>query len=136
MSNKIGVVKILVQNDEEEFLVVKERENGQWELPGGKIEEKLGESRKEAGKRELKEEVNLETENLFDIVRVEVEEFKEKKTVNCWIMFAEQFSGEIELYEEELTDWEWVSAGEFREMDWHADAGYAIPAMRFLDYYR
>lgn len=125
---EIPVAKVLVQKDEE-FLVVQDDE-GYWELPGGKIED--GEDRFEASRREVKEEVDLELEGLEDVVRVEVED---KECVNCWILHSENFSGEIEVFEEELQDWKWVTYDEYRDMDWHADAGYAVPAMRFLEDY-
>jgi 8-oxo-dGTP pyrophosphatase MutT (NUDIX family) len=136
MTSKINVVKVLLRNDEGKFLVVKERESGQWEHPGGIIEEEQGEDRFEAARREVKEEVNLRTPSFSDVVRVEVDELREEKeTVNCWIMFTDEFSGEIELEERELEDYRWVDPDEFRDMDWHADAGYGLPPMVYLEKY-
>lgn len=129
MSN-IQVAKVLIQNEEKHFLVVQESESEQWELPGGKIEE--DEDRFEAAKREILEEVNLELRELEDVVRVEVED---RNCVNCWILHTENFKGGIEIDEEELINWKWVTSREYRELDWHADAGYAIPAMKFLTEY-
>ena len=124
------VAKVIVRNNEGKILAVREKESQQWELPGGKIKE--NEDRFEASKRELKEETGFEAENFEDVVRVEVED---SEAVNCWITFTEDFSGEIELDEGELDDWRWVTAKEYRELDWHADSGYAVPAIRFLDDY-
>lgn len=136
MSERIEVVKILVRNQAGKFLTVKENDSGQWELPGGIIEEELGESRIDAAKRELKEEVNLRSSLFSDVVRVELEEFKEdEEIVNCWLMFTEDFKGEIELEERELTDFKWVKPEEYCKMDWHPDAGYGAPAMTYLEYY-
>ena len=128
--SKIQVSKVLIQNDENHFLVVQESESEKWELPGGKIEE--DEERFETAKREILEEVDLELRELEDVVRVEVED---RKCVNCWILHTESFKGSIKIDEEELMDWNWVTAKEYRELDWHADAGYAIPAMKFLKEY-
>ncbi|WP_414837359.1 NUDIX hydrolase [Candidatus Nanosalina sp. VS9-1] len=126
--SEIPVAKVLIQKDDE-FLAVKDND-GYWELPGGKIEE--DEDRFEASRREVKEEVNLEIEGLEDVVRVEVEDMD---CVNCWIMHTEKFSGDIDIFEDELQDWRWVTFTEYRDMNWHADSGYAIPAMRFLEDY-
>jgi len=129
--SKIDVSKVLIQNEEEYFLVVQERESEQWELPGGKIKD--NEDRFKAAKRETLEEVNLELRDLEEAVRVEVEDID---CVNCWILYTENFEGSIEIGEDELMDWKWVTAKEYRELDWHADAGYAIPAMRYLEEYK
>lgn len=130
MSEKIPVSKVLVENSSGKFLAVKEKKSGKWELPGGKIEE--NEDRFQASQRELKEEVNLEISNIEDVVRVEVED---EKCVNCWIMHTSEFSGDVKLDRSELSDFRWVSGSEYLELDWHADAGYAIPAIRFLNQY-
>ncbi len=132
MTDKIQVAKIIIQNSEGLFLAVKERESRQWELPGGKIKE--CENRFQASKREAEEEVNLEIDDLNDVVRVEVES-EASKAVNCWITFSDSFEGEIKLDESELESYRWVSAEEYLSMDWHADAGYAAPALRFLENY-
>lgn len=130
MSEKIPVSKVLVENSSGKFLSVREKKSGKWELPGGKIEDK--EDRFQASRRELKEEVNLEISSVEDVVRVEVED---EKCVNCWIMHTSEFSGDVELDRSELSDFRWVSGSEYLELDWHADAGYAIPAIRFLNQY-
>lgn len=124
------VAKVIVRKADGKILAVREKESQQWELPGGKIREK--EDRFEASRRELKEETGLESEKFEDVVRVEVED---SQTVNCWITFTEDFTGSIELDEDELDDWQFVTEKEYRELDWHADAGYAVPAIRFLDDY-
>lgn len=130
MTQKIRVAKILLRNSEGKFLVVKERESGQWELPGGKIED--DEDRFEAAQREVLEETGIETESFEDVVRIEVEN---EYCVNCWIVFAEVDTEKVELYEEELTDYRWVKPEEYRSMDWNVDAGYSAPAMVYLEDY-
>lgn len=138
MPEKINVSKILVQNDKGEFLAVQKSDDydwkaGKWELPGGKIEE--GEDRFEAGKRELKLEVGLETDELIDLVRIQVEEFSgNKPVVVCWMLYTESFSGKIKLSGEHQ-DYRWVSSEEFMDLDWHRDAGYEIPVMENIDEY-
>lgn len=130
MKDEIPVSKILLQEQEGKFLVVKDRETGKWELPGGKIEE--GEDRFEAAERELEEETGQRIKEFEEVVRVEVED---EDRVNCWILFAETGSREVDLYEKELSDYRWVTPEEFRTMDWHANAGYGLPAMVFLEDY-
>lgn len=138
MSEEIEVVKVLVRNNEEEFLAVQKSDSydwkaGKWDLPGGKIRQ--DESRSEAAKREIKFETGLEIGNLTDVVRTEIEEPQsEKPVVNCWIVLTNDFSGEIELSEEHQ-NLRWVSGKEFMEIDWHRDAGYAIPAIYHLEKY-
>jgi 8-oxo-dGTP diphosphatase len=102
---------------------------GKWELPGGKIEN--NEDRAESLEREILEETGLKVENLEDVVRVEVEA---ENCVNCYIMHSKEFKGEVELSEEH-SEYRWVTPDEFRNMDWHSDAGYGLPPMAFLDKY-
>lgn len=138
MGKKLDVAKVLIQNEEGKFLAVQKSDNygwkaGKWELPGGKINE--NEDRFGAGKREVKDETSLELKDLRDTVRVEVEEFSgEKSAVNCWILYTSSFSGDVELSDEHQ-EYSWVSAEEFLELDWHRDAGYAVPAVKHLDEY-
>lgn len=135
MSDKISVAKVLIQNSENKFLVVQKSDRyddhgGYWELPGGKIEE--DEDRFQTAEREVSEETGLKCRNIEDVVRVEVE--KDSECVNCWIVHTDEFSGEVGL-DEELQDFKWVTPEEYRNMNWHADAGYGLPAMVFLDNY-
>lgn len=125
----IPVAKVLIQNSEEKFLAVKEEESGKWELPGGCIEQ--GENRFQASKREIKEELGLEITGLQDVVRIEIED---DRTVNCYMIYAENFKGKPEP-REEILETKWVTAGEFKDMDWHLNAGYNIPVMKHLEEY-
>ncbi|MFB6214053.1 MAG: NUDIX hydrolase [Candidatus Nanohaloarchaea archaeon] len=124
--NEIPVAKIIARNEKGELLAVKEKESEKWELPGGKIEQ--GEDRFEAASRELEEEtgIELDADDFQDVVRVEVEDWE---IVNCRILFAEVPGAVVDLYEEELSGFRWVTAEEYRTMNWHADAGYGAPAM-------
>lgn len=140
MNQKIEVAKVLVENEEGKFLVLQKSDNydwkaGKWELPGGKIDEELEEDQSEAAKREVENESGLKIKSLVDVVRVEVEEFKEnKEVVNCWILYSDSFSGKVQLSEEHQ-DHRWVNAEEFKDMDWHRDAGYNIVPMTYLEDY-
>lgn len=143
--DRIEVVKLLIRNSKGKFLVVKKnskekvsggekyslygRMSGKWELPGGKF--KNSSDRFSASKREIKEELGLELANLQDVVREEIEE---ENAVNTWIVFTDDFSGEINLSKEH-EEHRWVDPDEYAEMDWHQDAGYGLPPMRYLEDY-
>ena len=139
MAEKIDVAKVLIQNKDGEFLVVQKSNDydwkaGKWELPGGKIESE--ENKFKAAKRETKSETGLESEEFQETVRTEVEEpNSDKPVVNCWILYTDKYSGSIELSDEHQ-DFKWVSAEEFLTINWHRDAGYAIPAIKYLDSYQ
>jgi 8-oxo-dGTP diphosphatase len=142
---RIQVVKLLIENEDGKFLAMQKideekvhsghkyslygRMSGKWELPGGKFKESS--NRFEAAKREIKEETGLELGELTDVVREEIEE---ENQVNTFILHCKDWQGEIELSKEHQ-DYTWVSAGEYKEMDWHQDAGYGYSPMAFLEEY-
>jgi len=140
MTDKIEVAKALIENEDGKFLVLQKSDNydwkaNKWELPGGKIKENLGEDRLDAARREVKDEAGLKLKSLVDVVSVEVGEFKpDKPDVNCWILYSDSFSGEVQLSDEHQ-DYKWVKTEDFKDMDWHRDAGYAIPAIEHLEEY-
>jgi 8-oxo-dGTP diphosphatase len=141
----INVVKLLIQNDEGKFLVMQKtaedkvhsghkytlygRMAGKWELPGGRFKD--ADDRFEASKREIKEEAGLELGEMTDVVREEIEE---ENDVDTFIIFCNDWKGEVELSKEHQ-DSEWVKADEYLKMTWHQDAGYGYPPMKFLDKY-
>lgn len=81
-------------------------EEGTWTLPGGNIE--YGETFYEAGKREVKEETNLDVDNLEVIcVQTDLNEFAHYVSVG---MIANKYSGEIKVMEpDEITQWKWFN---------------------------
>lgn len=139
LGEKIVISKVLIQNDEGKFLVVKEREDrnkdtaGKWELPGGRL--KYGENQFEAGARELEEEVALtvDEDDGEDVVRIEVED---NSLVSCYIVYFTNFQGEASIREDShLSEFRWVTGEEFIDMDWHSNAGYDIVPMKDLEKY-
>lgn len=133
---EIPVVKVLIQDQNGDFLMLKKSSHydwmaDKWEQPGGKIEE--GENRFEAARREVKTETGLEIKELEDLVRIEIEDDREK--VNCYVMFTQRFSGDLKLSEEHQ-EWKWINKNEALNLDWHRNAEYILPVIDYLDEYR
>lgn len=92
---------------------------GKWEFPGGKIEP--GESDKEALKREIKEELNIDIE-VYDLVDESYNEYKDFN-VNLKVYKCKQIGGQIK--DEEHQALKWSSVEELEDIDW-ADADKPI----------
>lgn len=129
MPDKIPVVKVVIQNQDNEFLIVKEEESGRWELAGGLIED--DEDRFEAARREVKEETELEVSGLEDLVRLELED---DRLIDCYMIYAEEFNGELEVGGD-VSKARWISSDEIKEADWHMDSAYNIVPMIYLEDY-
>lgn len=135
MTDKITVSKILIRNDEEEFLMLKKASHydwmaDKWEQPGGKLEN--DENRFEAARREIKAETGLEVSSLENLVRLEIED--NQTLVNCYVLYTDSFSGNIKLSEEHQS-YKWVDTEEALELDWHRNAAYIVPVIEYLDEY-
>ena len=83
-----------------------------WECPGGKIE--LGESREEALIREVKEELELDINNLEYLTTVEYDYPNFQLTMHCFI--CEICGGELVLNAH--NDAKWVSLEELSTQKW------------------
>lgn len=126
----ISVAKVLIQNDNKEFLVVRDVDSGKWELPGGIIED--GEDRFAASEREVEEETGMGISGLEDLLRLKIED---ERLIDCYMIYAERFEGELEIGGD-VSEAKWVSAEEYLGMDWHRDAAYNIVPMMYVDEYR
>lgn len=75
--------------------------NGGWEFPGGKVEQ--GETREQALRREIKEELNtaIEVRELFDTVEYDYPKFH--LLMDCFI--CKIISGNLELREHQAAKW-------------------------------
>lgn len=104
---------LLGKRNEDEILAKCEmHEEGTWTLPGGNIE--YGETFFEAGKREAKEETNLDIDDLEVIcVQTDLNEYAHYISVG---MIADKFSGEIKVMEpDEITTWKWFDLNDIPE---------------------
>lgn len=124
------VSRVVAERKDGKILVLRKREMGKWELPGGKIEE--GEDRFEGGSRELLEETGLHTGEFTDLVRVEIED--ENGCANAYIMHT-RVSGDASAASEEHDEYRWVSRSEYPELDFHYHSAYSVPAIGRLDSY-
>jgi 8-oxo-dGTP pyrophosphatase MutT (NUDIX family) len=147
---EIEVVKTLIRNDEGKFLAVKKshaqkissgekfkkygRMAGKWELPGGRIGKVPGEDRFQAAVREIEEEIGIKLKGEGrDVMREDVEE---ENNVKTYIVLYDDWKGDIDLSDSEEHDaYRWVAPEEYLNLNWHQDAGYGYPPMKFLEEY-
>ena len=134
--DEITVSKVLIQDDEGKFLMMQKASHydwmaDKWEQPGGKLEG--DEDRFEAAKREIRAETGLEAKDFEDLVRLEIED--SNTLVNCFVLFTDEFTGQLSLSEEHQ-DFRWVDREEALELDWHRNAAYILPVIEYLDEYR
>ena len=85
---------------------------GKWEFPGGKIEK--GEENREALKREIKEELDVEIEVGDFVTTVEYDYPEFHLTMHTYI--SKIVEGEIDL--KEHMDMKWLSLDEIEKVDW------------------
>lgn len=101
-----GVVVLI--RDEDEYLMVQDASGsfeGQWAPVHGSLEE--GETPEEAGIREVKEEVNLEVKlSPGDKITKTPADYKTDEL--HWYL-TEEYDGNIELEEREISDYKWMT---------------------------
>ncbi|MFB6116151.1 MAG: NUDIX domain-containing protein [Candidatus Nanosalina sp.] len=124
------IAKTVLENSDGEILILKDHEEEKWELPGGKIHGE--ETRFDASRRELKEETGLNTGEHQDLVRIELENGEK---IECFVMEAREFSGEVTVSDEH-SESRWIDRENLNRVEWHRDAEYNLPVLRYLDEYR
>jgi len=111
---------LCVQRDEHE----KEYISSKWEFPGGKVEQ--GEDRIQALKREIREELQLEIQNIGFLTTVEHTYPDFHLVMHAYR--CEIFSGEPVLIEH--ADMKWLPVDKLDQLDW---AAADIPIVKFLE---
>ena len=110
----IEVVAAIIKKDDKIFIT--KRSYGEfidmWEFPGGKVE--VGESREEALIREVKEELELDINNLEYLTTVDYDYPNFHLTMHCFI--CEICGGELVLNAH--NDAKWVSLEELSTQKW------------------
>lgn len=101
--------KAIVYNDQDEFLILKDSTSDFWDLPGGHVAD--GEATNESLVREVKEETQLELENVEELFTREIELGNELKAV---IFYVAKGYGHVGLSDEH-TKHKWVTLGESKE---------------------
>jgi mutator protein MutT len=102
----------IIRRDDGAILITQRLDEGSfggcWEFPGGKLER--GESYAEALRRELREEIGVETE-IGDAVFTLIHPYP-KKTIKLRFMEARIVSGTPRAIE--VADWRWVAPADLR----------------------
>ena len=102
-------VRVVIQNEKGELLVIFQKKWNCWVFPGGKIEK--GETPEEAAKREVFEETNLIIEDL-EVVVEQTFPFNNQCRIG-YLVKANKYSGEIEIKEVEK-----IASIEFKQIDY------------------
>ncbi|MFB6213670.1 MAG: NUDIX hydrolase [Candidatus Nanohaloarchaea archaeon] len=109
-----GVVVVIREGDK--YLMVQDAEGsyeGKWAPVHGSLEE--GETPEEAGIREVKEEVNLEVElTQEDKITKTPADYKTDEL--HWYL-TEEYSGEIQVEEREISDYKWMTLDQIEERE-------------------
>lgn len=109
-----GVVVVIREGDK--YLMVQDTEGdfeGKWAPVHGSLEE--GETPEEAGIREVKEEVNLEVElTQEDKITKTPADYKTDEL--HWYL-TEEYNGEIQVEEREISDYEWMTLNQIEQRE-------------------
>lgn len=110
----IEVVAAIIKKDNEIFIT--RRGYGEfvdmWEFPGGKIEE--GESREEALHREIREELEVEIDDLQFLTKVDYDYPTFHLTMHCFT--CKMADGKVHLNAH--NDAKWIGISELRDQNW------------------
>ena len=115
-------VRVIIQNEKGELLVVLDKKWNCWVFPGGKIEP--NETPEEAAKREAFEETNLVIEDL----EIVAEQNFGAKIQHCigYLIKANKYSGEIKIKELEK-----IADIKFKQIDYEFAVNRLFHAIEF-----
>ena len=104
-------VRVVIQNEKGELLVIFQKKWNCWVFPGGKIE--ANETPLEAAKREVFEETNLIIEDLEIVAEKEFFSDELQKNKTGYLIKTNKYSGEIKIKEAEK-----ISDIKFKQIDY------------------
>ncbi len=112
--------------EESKILLLHRRDEGHWEVPGGKVEE--GESPTEAARREAEEEIGVEVELEKPFFSGE---FMHDGDIFLWHAYLSDIEqGEPGLEEEKFDDIRWFDPSELDELELAPNLRMILPALR------
>lgn len=115
--------------ESEKILLLYRKDEGHWEVPGGKVEE--DENPTQAAVRKAKEEINIEVELQKPFYSGE---FQHNNEIFLWHGYIAEFNnGEPELNEDKFEKLGWFRGQELDEMDLAPNLNMILPALRKLD---
>jgi 8-oxo-dGTP pyrophosphatase MutT (NUDIX family) len=114
----VATVGALIQDGDGKFLMIKTHKWGhRWGIPGGKIER--GEESVDALRREIREETNLEVEDVRFVMVQDCIDSQEFQTPEHFLLLnyvVRRSSGEVVL-NDEAQEFRWVSADDALKLD-------------------
>lgn len=126
---KIEVVAAIIK-DQDKILATQRgygEFKGRWEFPGGKVE--AGETKEEALKREIREELGVEIEIDRFVYTVDYDYPHFHLTMHCYL--SQVTAGKIELLEHQAGAW--LGASDLDSVDWlEADIGVVGELRRLM----
>jgi len=124
----IEVVAAIIKKEDKIFIT--RRGYGEfidmWEFPGGKVEE--GETKEEALKREIKEELELHIENLKYLTTVDYDYPNFHLKMDCFI--CEIAGGKLALNAH--NDAKWITFDELDNQKWVPADVFVVDALKYL----
>lgn len=112
---KNEIIDFIISNEKEEVYIQKRSKDSNsypntWELPGGKVEK--GEDHAECIKRELKEELNLELESVYDLI-FESDLSLEKGDFKYFVYYIKINNwNNFKLEKDKATEFKWINKNE------------------------